>query len=112
MLYFSPEDSKKLEELGLDSMTGFRHIKDEDGDVYEWSAAQVSEYQGTNDVILGIAISTLDICELENAKKLWGEEESCSDYGGIPKFEQQLENYITLSDEERIKYVADYLSVV
>ena len=111
MLYFSPEDSKKLEELGLDSMTGFRHIKDEDGDVYEWSAAQVSEYQGTNDVILGIAISTLDICELENARELWDSAPPI-DMTVIVSYQFYLQRYITLSDEERIKYVADYLNMV
>ena len=105
MKYFTPETSKKLEEMGLKpSQTHMR----------PYQAAREnppSEY------------CTLDICEIENAKKLFGEvgiyskmahyPDSVYETNPIPKmYEVGLEDYITLTDEERVKYVEDYLHMI
>lgn len=98
MKYFSPETSKKLEEMGLKTATW--NMNDEG----KWSG----EY------------NTLDICEIENAKKLWGETLISTDvklgeqktwhlYARAFEYQTKLEEYITLSDEERVQYIEDYL---
>lgn len=59
--------------------------------------------------------STLDICEIENAKKLWGEDVVSWAEGGLaamPKWANELVAYITLSDEGRVKYIEDYLKTL
>ena len=85
MIYFSPKTSKKLEEMGLESVFG----------TYE------TDYYSR--------MTTLDICEIENAKKLWG----FSDEGGDIEnpWRWNLVDYITLSDEDRVKYVEGYLTI-
>ena len=88
MLYFTPEDSKKLEELGLDTTRvgatwTYRYMK----------------------------FSTLDICELENARKLWDSAPPI-DMTVIVSYQFYLQRYITLTDKERIKYVSDYLATL
>ena len=152
MKYFSPETSKKLEEIGL-------------------KASPIGWIASAEGAMDAIAISqktlhTLDICEIENAKKLWGEEDkeleeiNSKEFLGMEwtKAHNQemnmwmamtfgekrnaaakrwsektnpynlttdewriraesgsnvrLHHYITLSDEERVKYVEDYLNMV
>ena len=109
MKYFTLETSKKLEELGLKRPFEFLGIETK------------------QDTFGYFQFSTLDICELENARKLWGEESSehslegrvnlyssCLCCDGVfcrykKNYLEKLKTYITLSDEERIKYIEDYL---
>ena len=107
MRYFSPETSKKLEELGLQSFIAYAFYVSDD----YWEMMQLED-DGEVRTVLDEEIrgqkaySTLDICELENAKRLWG----CEDIEMGWDWERtKLERYITLSDEERIKYVEDFL---
>jgi hypothetical protein len=99
--YFTPETSKKLEEMGLK-----RHQ-----DVIQ---AVVDDSVETKEDILMKRYNSLDICELENAKKLWGDAPS-QDWFEIneqPPYYPQIQVYITLSDEERVQYVEDTLKTV
>ena len=129
MKYFSPETSKKLEELELEpsSITGecencafyeqeweyYKDGTDIDNTDPEWACQHCGTSVNVRPEGVKYNYSTLDICELENARKLWGEEDKIiysneGDYN-IPMFEYKLEHYITLSDDERIKYVEEYL---
>ena len=122
MRYFSPEISKKLEKLGLQSFIAYTFYFSDD----YWEMMQLED-DGEVRTVLDEEIrgqkaySTLDICELENAKKLWGEwnpsgcdgiecKGKCNLHLGIPPYDESLQEYITLSDEERIKYVEDYVT--
>ena len=110
MKYFSPETSKKLEELGLEHF----HI----GETHEGSVL-LRQDGTTGDFVR--CFSTLDICEPGNAKKLWGGvqriakfvDEDGNEHGGEALTGNlahiNLKEYITLTDEERIKYVTDSL---
>ena len=107
MKYFTLETSKKLEELGLKRPFEFLGIETK------------------QDTFGYFQFSTLDICELENARKLFGEEEAgyrvlrekarndiyfhFKNLDGLKLINEHLLEYITLSDEGRIKYIEDYL---
>ena len=101
MKYFSPETSKKLKEMGLK-----RHQ-----DVIQ---AVVDDSVETKEDILVKRYNSLDICELENAKKLWGNKSNPDwfDVGEADFHSVQMQIYITLTDEDRVKYVEDYLHMV
>lgn len=98
MKYFTPETSKKLEEMGLKGLVWHNYH-------------DVATDEHLQDVMI---FSTLDICELENAKKLWGIKKimlALVGGGKLPvEYEVKLREYITLSDEERVMYIEDYLS--
>ncbi len=122
MKYFTPETSKTLEERGLE-FNELQHYADEHP----------------------FSFSTLDICEIENMKKLCLEEDKKVAEYEHRKFvlavdwrdshsvleeyknpyelssdetvewvsighSNRLKEYITLSDEDRVKYIEDYLS--
>jgi hypothetical protein len=111
MKYFTPETSKKLEEMGLETKESPYTIK-ENGDVDMTTPSLI--------------FSTLDICELENAKKLWGdedrkyrkhEEDAEEDPSmplasglGLVHLQDRLAHYVNMSDEERVQYVEVYLN--
>jgi hypothetical protein len=108
MKYFTPETSKKLEEMGLEHTEGYSFFRQ------GISNAEAFRYQ------------TLDICELENAKKLWGdedrkyrkhEEDAEEDPSmplasglGLVHLQDRLAHYVNMSDEERVQYVEVYLN--
>lgn len=106
MLYFKPEDSKKLEELGLRSSHEYYYSpcnqdtpSNADWIVNEWCPKVTYNELATDDKYQR-AFSTLDICELENARKLWPKPYN---------YRSELTFYILQSDEERIKSVVTHL---
>jgi hypothetical protein len=119
MKYFTPETSKKLEEMGLEAQR-IEFVPDYKMPTDLQNGSIIHKVEGENAYW---AFSTLDICELENARKLFGEAgiyskiahypDSVYEANPIPKmYEVGLRDYITLTDEERVEYVEDYLATL
>ena len=112
MKYFTPETSKKLEEMGLERLAV--PVTDDPRE----EPPVMENVEGS--IYPKLCYSTLDICEIENAKKLFGEEEITIDEDKLHyvlglhmnedrNFLVKLARYSILSDEERIKYIEDFL---